>query len=78
MQSVAAISGATGLLAFRFESFVERDGTLRSIAIERQRKEDLRWHSLMHKTRYVLEPHFPVVIRMPHKTAALSIHFFQP
>jgi len=33
--------------------------------------------ALMHKSRRVLEPALPVVIRMSHETTALSIQFFQ-
>jgi hypothetical protein len=74
------LEGVAGtlLLANRFESFVERDGALWSMPIERQSKKDLLRHSPMHESRYVLEPEFRVVIRMPHETAALSIQVFQP
>jgi hypothetical protein len=64
--------------ALRLESIVESDGALRCMPVERQSEEDLRWHSLMDKSRYVFEPKFPVVIRMAHETTALSIHIFQP
>ncbi len=64
-------------LAIRFESFVESDSALRSMPVERQSEEDLLWHSLMHKSRHVLEPEFLVVIRVSHETTSLSIHIFQ-
>ncbi len=53
-------------LAVRFEAFVESDGALRIMPIERQSEEELLWHSLIHKSRNVLEPEFPVIIRMSH------------
>ena len=64
--------------AIRFESFVESDGALWSVPVERQSEKDLRWHSLMHKSRQVFEAEFPVVIRMSHETTSLNIHIFQP
>ena len=72
LQSVAR----TVCLAIRFESFVESDSALRSKPVERQSEEDLLWHSLMDKSRHVLEPEFPVVIRMSHETTAASIQAF--
>jgi hypothetical protein len=74
LQSVAC----TLLLAIRFESFVESDGALRITPIERLSEKNFLWHPLMHKSRNVFEPEFPVVIRMSHETTSLSIHIFQP
>jgi len=34
-------------MAIRVESFVESNGALRSMPIERHGEEDLLWHSLM-------------------------------
>ena len=68
----------TLLLAIRFESFVESDRALRIRPVERQSEENLLWHSLMHKSPNVIEPEFPVVIRMSHKTTPVRIHLFQP
>ena len=59
-------------LTICFESLVERDGALRSMTIESEGEKDLWWHALMHKTRYIPEPEFTVVIRMPYQAAALS------
>lgn len=67
----------TLLLAIRSESFVERDGALRSMPVERQSEKELRWNTPMHKFREVGEPEFSVVIRMPHETTSLSIHISQ-
>ena len=65
------------VLAIRFETFVESDGALRSMPVERQSEEDLRWHSLIHQSRQVPEPEFLVVIRVSHETTSTSIHNFQ-
>ena len=65
------------LLAIRFETLVEHDGALRSMTLESEDEKNLWWHSLMHKTRYIPEPEFPVVIRMPYQTAALSFQVFK-
>jgi hypothetical protein len=51
-----SIVTGTLLLAIRFESVVEVDDALWNLTIERHSKEDLRRHSLMHKSRYTLEP----------------------
>ena len=76
--SELARSGCTLLLAIRFETFVESNGALWNMPVEGQGKKDLRRHAFMYKSRHVLEPESPVVVRMPHKTTALSIHTFQP
>ena len=68
----------TQLLPIRFECVVEGDGAMRSMAIERQSEEELLRHSPKHKFRHILEPEFPVVIRMSNKTTTLSIHILQP
>jgi hypothetical protein len=68
----------TALLAIRFESFLKNDGALRIMPIERQSEENLLRHPLMHKSRFVFEPEFPVVTRMPYETTSLSIPIFQP
>ena len=65
-------------MAICFEPLVERDGALRSMSIKSEDEEDLPWHSLMHKTRHVPEPEFPVVIRMSHHTATLSLQVSKP
>ena len=64
-------------MAIRLESLVESDVSLRSKSVESQSQEDLRRHPLVHKPRHVLEAKSPVVIRMPHETATLSIQVFQ-
>ena len=66
------------LLAICFESLVERNGALRSMSVKSEGEEDLAWHPLTHKTRHVREPELPVVIRMPHETAALSLQVSKP
>ena len=65
-------------LANGLESVVECDGAMRSMPVERQSEENLLWHSLKHQFRHILEPEFPVVIRMSNKTTTLSIHILQP
>jgi hypothetical protein len=70
-------SPAPPLLAIRFESLVESDDALRRMPVERQSEEDFLWYTLMHKPGHALEPKFPVVIRMPHQAASLSIQAFE-
>ena len=64
--------------AIRFESFMKGDFALRIMAAERQSEEDLPRNPLVHEAGDVLEPEFPVVRRMSHQTASLSIQTLQP
>src|SRR6056297_3283216 len=64
----------TFLLAIRFESFVESDGSLGNIPVESKCDKEFLWHSLMDKFWNVIESELPVVLRMPYETTAASIH----
>ena len=61
----------------RVETFVESDGALWKMTIERQCEEDFLWHPFIHKSLYIFKTQFFVVIRMTYKTATLGIQVFQ-
>jgi hypothetical protein len=47
------------------------------MSMEGQSEEDLLRYSLNHKAGYIPKPELPVVLRMSHDTAALSIQVLQ-
>ena len=53
------------LLAICFESFMERDITVRKTAVKRKSEEHLLWNTLVNKSGNILKSKFPVVLRMP-------------
>ena len=67
----------TLLWAIRFEAFMESDGALRSVSIERQDEKHLLRDTFKHKFRGVGEPEFSVVVRMSHEATPLSLYISQ-
>ena len=65
------------MLGISFECFLESNDALGDMPIERQSKEDLRWHSLVHKSWHILETEFPIVFRVSHKTATSGTEFLE-
>jgi hypothetical protein len=65
------------LLTSGLEAFMERDSTVREAAVKRKSEKHLWWNALEDKPGHILKSKFPVVLRVPDKTAAFGAQVFQ-